>query len=82
MDISTLKDLTPAVASIGVLGYTCYLLIKQLGENRADYSNFVNSNNHTTTEMVKEATATMVTTNIAIETHTKTLEKLIDKIDK
>jgi len=81
-DLSTLKELGIAGIAIGGLLYVIFRLIKELTENRKDYVCYVNENNHTTTEIVKEQTLTMVSVRNSIEEHNKLLEKLIDKINK
>lgn len=80
MDLSSLKELGIAVASVGVLGYIAWKLIEELRENRKDYSSFVMSNNHTNTELVRECTATIVEVKNSIENHNKVLERLLDKV--
>lgn len=57
-------------------------LMNQLKENRADYSAFVESNNHQNAERIEKSTAAMTTIATSIETHTKAVERLIDKLDK
>jgi len=81
-DLASLKEL--GIAGIAVVGfaYVCFKLIKELGENRKDYCNFVQTSNHTTTELVKESTATMVSVRASIDNHNQVLEKLLDKLDK
>ena len=44
-DLSTLKELGIAGVAVGGLLYVVFRLIKELGENRKDYCNFVNANN-------------------------------------
>ena len=80
MDISNLKELGVAGVAIVVIAYICFRLIKELAESRINYTNFVQENNHTTTELVREATATMVQVRDSIEMHNKSLEKLIDRL--
>jgi len=80
-DFSALKELGIAVAAVAVMGYICWQLIKELRENRKDYSSFVMENNHTNTQLVKEATETMTAVKNSIENHNRVLEKLIDKIN-
>ncbi len=79
MDLSTLKELGIAGVSIGALAYICFKLIKELGEARRNYTSFVQDNNHTTTELVREATATMVEVRNEIVNHNKLLELMINK---
>ena len=52
MDISNLKELGVAGVAIVVIAYICFRLIKELAESRINYTNFVQENNHTTTELV------------------------------
>jgi len=82
MDLETFKELGIAGISIGALAYICFQLIKQLSEARQNYQSFVQDNNHTTTEIVRESTATIVSVKEAINNHNKILEKLLDKLDK
>lgn len=65
------------------------VLIEQLKQNRTDYSDFVESNNHGNSERIEKSTQAMVEVAKAIEQHTRTseqhtriLEKLLDKIEK
>lgn len=51
-------------------------------EKDIDYRNFVNDNNHKMTDTVREFVETNVTVRSAIENHTKTVERLIDKLDR
>lgn len=57
-------------------------LIEQLKENRQDYSNFVESNNHQNSERIEKSTEAIVSVSLAIEMHTKAVEKLIDNLDR
>lgn len=79
MDLSSLKELGIAGVAIGTLGYICFKLIKLLSETQEDYKSFVQDNNHTTTELVKEATATIVEVKNSITTHNELLRIMIDK---
>ena len=81
MDLTSLKELGIAGVSVGALAWICFQLIKQLGEARNNYQSFVQDNNHTTTELVKEATSTLVQVKDCLENHNKVLEKLLDKVD-
>lgn len=81
MDLSSFKELGIAVVAVAVLGYITLQILKELRENRSDYSSFVMSNNHTTTELVKECTLTMVEVKNSIENHNRVLEKLLDKLN-
>ena len=49
MDLSTLKELGIAGIAIGGFAYFSVLLLKQLADNRKDYTSFVMDNNHTNT---------------------------------
>jgi hypothetical protein len=80
MDISSLKELGIAGIAIGSLSYICYKLIKELAESRRNYTSFVQDNNHTTTELVREATATMVEVRNAIQTHNEILKSYLNKM--
>ena len=55
-------------------------ILAELAESRRNYTSFVQENNHTTTELVKEATATMVQVKDSIETHNEILKIMIDKL--
>ena len=81
MDLSSFKELGIAGISIGTLGYICFNLIRELKESRLNYTNFVQDNNHTTTELVKEATATMVEVKNSIQNHNELLKMMIDKVN-
>ena len=81
MDLSSFKELGIAGISIGTLGYICFTLIRELKESRLNYTNFVQDNNHTTTELVKEATATMVEIKNSIQNHNELLKMMIDKVN-
>ena len=82
MELETFKELGIAGIAIAALSYICYQLIKQLASARADYQSFVGDNNHTTTELVREATATMVSVRDTIEAHNKISERLLNRLDK
>jgi hypothetical protein len=58
----------------------CYLL--DIKKAREDYSSFVMSNNHNSTDLMKENIGTLVEVKNAMENHNKVLEKLLVKIDK
>ncbi len=79
MDLSTFKELAPAGMSIVVIGYICFRLIRELSEARVDYRSYVQENNHTTTELVKEATRTMVEVKNSIVNHNDLLKLMIEK---
>lgn len=58
-------------------------------KNQEWYLNFVNENNHQKSDMITEHTKSMLQVGVAIEANTKstdlynrTLEKLVDKLDK
>lgn len=82
MDISSLKELGIAGISIGTLGYICFRLLMEISEARKNYTSFVNENNHTTTEMVKEATATMSEIKNAIANHNEVLKSYLSRENK
>lgn len=97
MDLTQFKELGIAgitVAGISTLFFfvTKSLLteIKIARENysddikkaREDYSSFVLSNNHNSTDLMRENVETMVEVKNAMENHNKVLEKLLLKIDK
>lgn len=58
------------------------VLIQQLKENRTDYANFVENNNHNNSERIEKSTEAMVNVANAIEQHTRVVEKLLDKVEK
>jgi geranylgeranyl pyrophosphate synthase len=83
MDLATiqnLKELGIGVTGMLILGYIVYLVLKQLQENRKDYTAFVQSNNHGNTERIVESTKAMTEVANAIQAHTRIIEKLTDKI--
>jgi coenzyme F420-reducing hydrogenase alpha subunit len=97
MDLTQFKELGIAgitVAGIATLFFfvTKALLteIKTARENysqditkaREDYSSFVLSNNHNSTDLMRENIETLVEVKNAMENHNKVLEKLLTKIDK
>lgn len=99
-NLASLKELGIAITAIIIFGYiTKYVidtnkkvfddLINQLKENRTDYTNFVNENNHQNTERIEKSTEAMVKVTQSIETHNRStelynqvLERLIAKLDK
>jgi DNA-directed RNA polymerase specialized sigma54-like protein len=91
--VPKLAELGIGIFAIGCLGYILYVFIKshrdELNSSRTEreknqewFMQYVNANNHQKEEMIKEHIATNVQIKQAIETHTKILEKLIDKLDK
>jgi len=58
----------------------CYS--QDITKAREDYSSFVLSNNHNSTDLMRENMETLVEVKNAMENHNKVLEKLLDKIDK
>lgn len=87
MDLSTLKELGIAGIAIGGFAYFSVLLLKQLAENRKDYTSFVIDNNHTNTELVRECTAmiteaknAMENSNKTLENHNRVLERILEKL--
>jgi coenzyme F420-reducing hydrogenase alpha subunit len=97
MDLTQFKELGIAgitVAGIATLFFfvTKALLteIKTARENysqditkaREDYSSFVLSNNHNSTDLMRENIETLVEVKNAMENHNKVLEKLLVKLDK
>jgi coenzyme F420-reducing hydrogenase alpha subunit len=97
MDLTQFKELGIAgitVAGMATLFFfvTKALLaeIKTARENysqditkaREDYSSFVLSNNHNSTDLMRENIETLVEVKNAMENHNKVLEKLLTKIDK
>lgn len=86
MDLNSFKELGVAGVGIGSLLYIANQLIRELKESRINYTNFVQDNNHTTTELVREATATMVevkNSNVEVKntiiTQNELLKLMIDK---
>jgi len=96
MDITQLSNLKElGIALVAVLGSGFLIkyiidknkdvfdsLVTQLQENRKDYADFVESNNHNNSERIEKSTEAMVTIANAIEQHTRAVEKLIDKLNK
>lgn len=82
MDLSTLKDLGIAGITVGAMSYICLKLVRQLEEARRDYQSFVKDNNHTTTELVREATETMTKINTTIQIHNEISKELLNRIQK
>lgn len=82
MDLSTLKELGVPGISIGAMFYLSYKLVQELREARIDYRSFVKDNNHTTTELVREATATMVEVKHTITTHNEIQKRMLDQLEK
>ena len=56
-------------------------LITQLKENREDYASFVESNNHGNSDRIEKSTEAMVTVAKAIESHTRAVERLMEKLN-
>lgn len=90
--LAQLKDIGIALASILVFAYILKYTIdrnkevfdtimEQLKQNRADYSQFVETNNHSNSERIEKSTEAMTKIGMSIETHTKILEKLINKYE-
>lgn len=80
--ISQFKELGIAGIAIAGFVYLCLKVLKELRESRIDYRNFVSENNHTTTELVKEATATIVEVKNTIANHNKVSEMMLDELRK
>jgi len=88
-NLSTLKELGIAGVAIGAMAYLCFKSLAMLAEVQKDYKSFVLENNHTMTDLVREATQKITESNEqgkahteVIQAHTKILEKLIDRLDK
>ena len=58
------------------------LFMNLIKEKDTDYRNFVTDNNHKMTDTVKEFIETNVTVRTAIENHTRTVERLLDRLEK
>jgi len=56
-------------------GETNSLIAQQLSETREDYKSYVQGNNHTMTQLVKESTS-------AIVTHTEVLKGISERLDR
>lgn len=76
------KDLGVAGVSVAALAFVAWQLIKQLGEARTNYQSYVQDNNHTMTDLVKEATTTMTEVRNSIENHNEVLKLLADRLNK
>lgn len=86
-NLTQFKELGVAGIAIGALAFVTYKLIVELKESRINYQSFVQDNNHTTTDLVRQATATMVEVRNAIKTHNEisenqneTLKRLLEKV--
>ena len=88
--LSSFKEIGIALASIVIFAYIVkYIIDKnkevfdslmgQLQQNRMDYTAFVETNNHGNTERIEKSTEAMTKVAVAIETHTRVLEKFLDK---
>lgn len=98
MELSNIKELGIAMLSVLTIGFLLkYVidknkevfdsLIEQLQQNRTDYTNFVQANNHDNTDRIEKSTEALVKVATAIgehtkviTDHTKVLEKMIDKL--
>ena len=78
--IQTFKELGIAGVSIGTIGYIALQMIKENREARQNYTSFVQENNHTTTDLVREATATMVEVKNTISNHNELTKMLLEEI--
>lgn len=99
-NLTTLKELGIAIVSVVAMVYLSKYLVDvlkqvvsdlttQLKENREDYTNFVETNNHGNTERIEKSTTAMVEVAKSIEMHNRStelhnqiLERLIAKLDK
>ncbi len=85
MELSEFKELGLAGVTIAGMATVLILITKallaEIKKAREDYSAFVTSNNHNSTEIMKENVATMVEVKNAMENHNRALEKLIDKLN-
>lgn len=97
MDLSQFKDLGIAGITVAGMGTVLFLITKSLlteikisrecysqdiKKAREDYSSFVLSNNHNSTDLMKENIGALVEVKNAMENHNKVLERILDKIDK
>ena len=92
MDIlAELKEVGIAIGSIVVFAYILKYtidknkeifdsLMLQLKENRTDYTKFVEDNNHSNSERIEKSTEAITKVASSIETHTKVLEKILEKL--
>lgn len=80
-DLSQYMELGLAGVAIIVLGYIVRWLIQELKEQRTDYRSFVQENNHSKTELVKEATAALVEVKNTIQVHNE-IQKTNNEIQK
>ena len=89
--ISKIAEFGIGIFALAVLGYILYYFIKshkdELNASRSERENannslmnYIEDNNHQKTEMIKEHTGAMVNVGKAIEAHTKTIERLVDKM--
>ncbi len=61
------------------------LLFRVQEEHREDqnwFRNFEDENNHQKTDLISKVAANIAQNTTVMEVHTKTLEKLMDKIDR
>lgn len=81
------------MVSVLAFGYILYLFInkafevlnKMQEEHRTDqlwFQTFVNENNHQKTDLINKVAENIAQSTAAMETHNKTLERLIDKMDR
>lgn len=83
--ISAAKELGIGIFSVGVVGYILYQVILSLREehkeNQAWFKEYVNNNNHKMTDLVGECSKNIAQNTAITEIHTKTLERLLNKMD-
>lgn len=97
MDLTQFKDLGIAGITVAGMGTVLFLITKSLlteikiarecysqdiKKAREDYSSFVMSNNHNSTDLMKENIEALTEVKNAMENHNKVLERILDKIDK
>lgn len=87
--VATFKEFGIAGLAIGAILFLSLKLVKVLDKNQEllqknqdDYRNYVATNNHTTTDLVKEATATMVEVKFSIQNHNLVLREFLDRLPK
>ena len=91
--ISTIRDWSIATLAVMALSFILYFFIRNafrvLGNMQAEhqkdqdwFKEFVNENNHQKTELITRVSENIAQNTTVTEMHTKTLERLIDRLGK
>jgi len=67
--LTNFKELGIAGIAVAGLCFVLYLEIKRGSKNETDYRSFVQDNNHTTTELVRECTASIIESTNTMKAH-------------